>query len=533
MCGILGRIHYSKNEKSSLNHDLIQNRGPDSVNKFSFDNIDLVHTRLAIVNKGNRSDQPIINKNKILICNGEILNFKQIKRLISYNYNTNSDCEAILAVYQKYGTLGFRLLKGFFSFVLLDLDKKKIYLVKDSIGKKPLFYYLGDNEFLFSSNLDAIINNSSDQFKIDKCQKKFFFENGFINPYKTIIDNILTCLPGEIIEFRYDKKRIMKKKIIHKDKYKMFNFNSNENIEKKLFRLIEISVRKRLQDISNPVLLFSGGIDSTFLAILSKKFNQNIRLVTVKNNFFRGELYYVKLFEKLTNYKVHKINVFDFYKIKIINKFIRNLDQPLSVPSYLFLCFFINIIKKNSKIVLTGDGADEVFYGYEKFKNIWDNSSNSNLDKSSFLNLKHNFSLNDYGKQIYDLGLGGHGYIKIDKSFSENQIECRAPFLDFDLVDFVRKIPVTYWKDSLENKSFLKKYLLNIGFSYEYIYRKKKGIIFPFKIFLLVNYFYILIFNLICRKKFGSKIKFFDINYLWKLYVYNKFLNKNNGKIVL
>ena len=535
MCGILGKISWTENRDNfSLNSDLIKNRGPDSTDSYHRNNLKLIHTRLGIINKEKQSNQPLINDNLVLICNGEILNYKQLKKFIKFDYKTNSDCEVISAVYNKFGIKGFRLLKGFFSFVLADFNDNKIFLVKDSIGKKPLFYFNSNKEFIFSSNLDSIVNNSYSKFTLNLEQKSFFFKNGFIDPKKTILNEIHSCQPGDIIEVSLNQNQLHKKKIVHPERYKYFNFSSKKNIEKKILSLLTLSIKRRIDDLKNPILLFSSGIDSTILAIISKNINKTLKLVTVKNNFLKGEGKYVKQFEIKNKIKLKKINIFKFLNFSTVNNHILNLDQPFAAPSYIFLCFFSDIVKNFSNIVITGDGADEVFYGYEKFSKVSSNfSDKKNLNKTSFLNINHNFELNSLGKNIYDTGLAGHGFIKLDKSFSENQIECRAPFLDYDLIYFIRQIPISYWKDSSENKSFLKKFLLSNGFNREYIYRKKKGIVFPFKYFLLINYFRILIYNLINKKKYGFKVKFFDINYLWKLYVFNKFLNKNNGKVFL
>ncbi len=159
--------------------------------------------------------------------------------------------------------------------------------------------------------------------------------------------------------------------------------------------------------------------------------------------------------------------------VKNIDYFISKLDQPLGVISYYYLSALTLQAKSYDNVLLTGDGADEIFYGYRNFSEwIYDNGISNSL-----INCPYKFKLSEWGYYQANTALLGHSFVKVDKATAENQMEARNPFLDKELICFVRQIPKEFWQNK-DIKFILKEYLINKGFSEKFVYRKKLVLLF-------------------------------------------------------
>ena len=532
MCGILGYCSFKSKRFSDLNTKGIKDRGPDNIGKFEDKNVGLYHTRLAIIDNRESSNQPIVNGNYVLICNGEVYNYKKLRREFDYfKFNTNSDCEVIVAVYDKYGIEGFSKLDGMYSFALYDRLNKKLILHKDSVGKKPLYYFYKENEYIiFSSNIIAIKDNSPENFTINWKQIKYYERNKYLHPKTSIYNEIYPLMPGKVIEIDIHTQRM---KLIKIDEKFHFNidFTNDKLIKQKLFKLIKKSIHKRLDGVKTPIILFSGGIDSTIIAYEALKYNTNTKLLSIKQPlFFMNDEPYIKQFEKKMNVRVDFVNIMNFDFVKNIDKFIEKLDQPFGVPAYYYLSQLALKAKSFDNVLFTGDGADEIFFGYKRFED-WIDEKNGT--KETFLNIPLYIKFSKYGFKQANEDLIGHGFIKVDKSTAENQMEARCPFLDKELISFVRQIPSSFWKNK-DIKFILKEYLLNEGFSNKYIYRKKIGFAFPFRYLMIPKYkdmknYIEKNIELLYKLSFDTKVPdYFDLyknfDYYFNIYVLLKFL---------
>jgi len=535
MCGILGFCSKEKNKFKNLNVSGIKDRGPDNIGKYENENIGLYHTRLAIIDNKETSNQPIQNKDYYLICNGEVYNHKELKKELNFNFTTNSDCETIIAVYDKFGIDGFDKLDGMYSFALYDRKRDKLILHKDSVGKKPLFYYLKDDYIIFSSNITAIKENLKEQLSINKEQIEFFLDNKYIEPTKSIYNGILPLLPGEIININISNFNISNHKL--KNEYKFnIDFNNEDEIKNKIFELIQKAIYKRIKDVKTPVILFSGGIDSTIIGYEALKLNKNTKFLSIKQPlpFLNDEPYIIE-FAKKFEVNINYVNIMNCSFVRNIDNFINKLDQPLGVISYYYLSALALQAKSYDNVLLTGDGADEIFYGYSDFDK-WIDEYGIN---KSLINCPYNFQLSKWGYNQVNTALLGHGFVKVDKSTAENQMEARNPFLDKELICFIRKIPKEFWQNK-DIKFILKEYLIDKGFSKGFVYRKKVGFAFPFRYLIIFKYKKIL--NTLIKSK--QLLKEFDIqlenlNYVklyknfdfyFNIYVLVKFLENNVKK---
>ena len=532
MCGILGFASLKRNIFYNLNTKGIENRGPDNIGKFESVNVGLYHSRLAIIDNKESSNQPIINKDYYLVCNGEIYNHKKLRtELQDFDFLTNSDCETIIAAYHKFGVEGFSKLDGMYSFALYDKKRNKLIIHRDSVGKKPLYYFYDKKVFLFSSNITAIQDNIKKKLTIDKSQIDFYLRNSYINPTLSIFKEIKPLLPGQIFEI--DIKTLDVKQFFIKNKFTFdIDFDDFNKVKNHLFYLIKKAIHKRLDGIKTPVILFSGGIDSTIIAFEAIKYNKNTKLLSIKQLFpFLNDEPYVRKFAQKFNISINNLNIMNINFIKNIDKFINKLDQPLGIAAYYYLSQLSLQAKSFDNVLLTGDGADEIFYGYRPFKE-WIDEEGTDL---SLINCKYNFKLSDYGYKQANESLIGHGFVKVDKSTAENQMEARCPFLDRELICFVRQIPKEFWVNK-EIKFILKEYLINEGFDRNYVYRKKIGFAFPFRYVMIPKYKDIIKTikrnrRLLKEYDIIDNPNYFDLykkfNYYFSIYVLTKFLEKN------
>jgi len=207
-------------------------------------------------------------------------------------------------------------------------------------------------------------------------------------------------------------------------------------------------------------------------------------------------------------------------------------DQPLSLYSYYFLSELTRKAKSYDNVLLTGDGADEVFFGYSDFVRWTANGRNN----KSLAGCNFSFNLSEYGIYQGSESLVGHGFVKVDKATSENQMEARCPFLDQELVYFVRAIPKSFWIGK-EVKFLLKRYLLRAGFESSYVFRKKIGFAYPFRYAMVKNYRRIrdyirdneetLSLLGINNESMTYTDIFRNFDTYWKCYILLKYLNNN------
>ena len=418
MCGIFGILNtecsFDVIDKSFLKG---RQRGPETSKLNNvFDKTIFGFNRLAINGLDTISDQPIESNNCYLICNGEIYNYKELIKEIDYKAKTNSDCEIILHLYLKYGiehTLN--MLDGEFAFALLDINNKKLFYSRDPYGVRPLYRFVDTHNFKnvigFASELKSLIG----LFKADSI-------------YKNVIKNVL---PGTYTELNYDSYWSIVKEDIYYHKHPLFNFNdlseSNENILSKLTEYTIDAVKKRVENTERPVAcLLSGGLDSSLVAALASKY-YNGTLETYSIGLEGSEdLKYSQLVADhiKSNHTQIIMSSDDFLNaIPYVIYDIESYDTTTvraSVGNWLIGKY----IRENSeaKVVLNGDGADELMGGYLYMKSAPD-SIEFDKECRRLLTDIHYFDI-----------------LRSDKSISSHGLEPRTPFLDRSLVMFYLSI---------------------------------------------------------------------------------------------
>ncbi len=374
MCGLVGLVDFNnsitKNQIFKMNSELLH-RGPDSNGIWVEKNVGFGHTRLAVIDTNSRSDQPMMLKDKryVIVFNGEIYNFKEIILKLKENGEelvTRSDTEVILKSYKIWGEKCVELFNGMFAFAIWDRKKELLFLARDRLGEKPLFYKNNGDTLIFSSEIHVLVDKLKNS-KINNMKIYEFLENNYISDSKTLFDDIKQLPPGNIMIKKKGEKIKLKKY------WNLIGFFENKiDISQKLAkeRLLELfdnSVKLRMiSDVPLGVFL-SGGIDSAAVAFSMLKRSKNIKIMTVgfDDSSYDESRDAVKTAEFL-GCELQKIYI-ETDQNKIINAINCASKNLLADNSAIPFWLMSREAKKYVKVSLTGDGADEIFAGYETY----------------------------------------------------------------------------------------------------------------------------------------------------------------------
>ena len=391
MCGISGFINFSKNigsddlNKYGLKMSLcLKKRGPDSFGVWSdsMDCIALSHRRLSILDLSKNANQPMTSKNKRykIVFNGEIYNFIEIKKELQnkVNFSTSSDTEVLIESISNWGLVKtLKKVNGMFAFALWDTKKKKLYLVRDRVGIKPLYWYHDNNNFAFGSEVKAINALPWVNLELDKASLASYVRLNYVPAPNSIYKKLFKLMPGSYLEVNYKKQ-------IEFFKYWSVQDCIVDNNQKELNHelLLENALRKSVKNqmISDvPLGVFlSGGIDSSLIATLAQQNSKtkiNTFTIGFKETSYDEGKYAKKISKEIgTN---HNEEYFSYSKLEML---IENLgeiyDEPFSDSSQLPTLVLSEMTRRKVTVALSGDGGDELYAGYyryfmaEKFKNI-------------------------------------------------------------------------------------------------------------------------------------------------------------------
>jgi len=542
MCGFIGFISDINNKqidtiskKFNIYFDRLKERGPDysEVKKIQYKSklIQIGFARLAIQDLEKNSNKIFCDDYSVLLFNGEIYNQQELKKkhLQNEQFSTNTDTEVLFKLFQVKGNLILNDLRGIFSIVYIDLKNEKTLMIRDFTGTKPLYFTRNNKNLFFSSEAWFLYSLSNKE--LDTNSLNYFLNFGFTQEEKTLIKNVYKVIPRNIYEFNLLNNNLTKKKYFDLSKLKSYDFPDIEENK----RLLDETVQKNLVTDTKIGTFLSGGVDSTTISLISKKYNQNIEAITTcflpENKFkkFNVDFEFSKQISKDYNFKlnVHYVeNELDIYNdfLKVTNY----LDEPISNLNFLNTYWQTKLAKENGiKVVLTGDGADELFCGYDRYKsaylanklkllsflskkisrinqlkeneipffyysifknkehkdifNVLDHNDDDNLPD----NIYEGFSSSDKIDYInyFDTRywLTNESNYKLDKCSMINSVEARVPFQDINLINrffFISnklKFKLHNRKFLLKKMNFLPKYILN---------RPKTGWFSPEKIFL-------------------------------------------------
>jgi asparagine synthase (glutamine-hydrolysing) len=377
MCGIAGYLGNKEISSSKILEleSLMHNRGPDSF-RFSRINIKkktlyLFHSRLKIIDLSNKANQPFLYKGYILIFNGEIYNYKEIKEkliLKGYKFYTKSDTEVLLYSYIEFGKECVEYFDGMWSFAIWDPKKKSLFICRDRFGEKPLFFFRNNQELYFGSEVKYIQNllNLNCSVNQNLIKKNLVF--GYKSIHKnneTYFNNIYSLESSSFIDINLNNNFQIKK--YWKPQFRPKFFSSLNEIKEKVYFILKKSLSDRLNSDVPIALSLSGGIDSSVLIGLLKK-SLHCKDLTSFSLIDKGEYNEKDLINKTEKFlKIQnnflKIDYKNFFKN--LTSVIKYQNQPISTITYFAQNSLMKHISElGFKVVLSGTGADELFTGY-------------------------------------------------------------------------------------------------------------------------------------------------------------------------
>jgi len=534
MCGIGGIFNFNNSEINSdiekIIVDKLNHRGPDHSQILNLSkNCTLIHTRLSIIDLDPRSNQPMSTRDgqQHIVFNGEIYNYKEIRNeLIKYGYNfiTEGDTEVLLAGYKIFGDKIVDKLIGQFAFAILDFEKKQIFMVRDRVGIKPLYFSKIENSFLFSSEFNAISASINQKFSPNLSSYVEYLKHLTVTDSNTGNKNINKLLPGQILTINFNGE------ISTKQYWDPFDFEVNQDITEKeainkLKELIESSIEYRKVSDVEVGLYLSGGLDSSLIGSIMSK-NNKIKAFNVdyddKFPGYKGESHEAKYAAEMFGIDLvqKSISFEEFSKILDTYSYIQDdlIGDEVGIPLY-FLAKLVN--QQNLKVVQVGEGADELFFGYNhwlKFVNLYNltpkllSSNKTSIFKthrphllSNILFQRNSFPggaigfndseivnlLNDNMREIYikknyvdnlwdnysnsknfsiikwltlvdlKVRLPELLLMRMDKLSMQSGVEARVPFLDHRIIEFVLSLDDKIIFDKFNTKPLLKKVAKN------------------------------------------------------------------------
>jgi len=378
MCGINGILSFdNEREGSDLSslvenmNDLVSHRGPDDEGVWSniSGNVCLGHRRLSILDLSTNGHQPMTKDGITIVFNGEIYNFEKLKLSIkNYRFVTNTDTELLLALYIEKGKNLLQEIEGMFAFAIWDSHKKGMFLARDRIGKKPLYYNNFDGLFSFSSEVRSLLSLPWQDSKLDEQALNYFLTFGFTPPPLTMFSKIFKLEQGKYLWVDSNGN-------VDESTYWKPLFSQTPGSESGLVNKIRDSIGQsmKLRMVSDtPIGIFlSGGVDSTAVATLMKEeTSEKIKSFSIG---FKGMPDHDETQDARKT--ADRLGFDHFEKIvskndmkSMIKEVIEIFDEPLADPTSIPIYFLTKMAKEEGvKVILTGDGPDELFLGYHRW----------------------------------------------------------------------------------------------------------------------------------------------------------------------
>ena len=373
MCGICGKFSTHEVSLPEIKRmaEVIRHRGPDDEGFYIKPPIGLGHRRLSIIDLDG-GKQPISNEDDTIwiVYNGEIYNFPVLKKELEekgHRFKTHTDTEVIVHLYEEYGERCVEKLSGMFAFALWDEKRQQLFMARDRIGQKPLFYLHRDNEFLFGSEVKSILAANNVRRNINYEAVHHYLSLRFIPAPHTMIEGIKKLPAGHYLVFRNNRVDVQRYwDVDFRRKMRLSEDDLIEGVGGKLFEAVESHL---ISDV--PVGAFlSGGMDtSTVVALMGQIMNQSFQTfaIGVKEQDF-NELPYARMVAEKYHTQ-HVEEVVHANLIKLLPMMIWHLDEP-SDP--IAACMFqaAQLAARHVKVVLGGDGGDELFAGFDRYRGV-------------------------------------------------------------------------------------------------------------------------------------------------------------------
>ncbi len=511
MCAING-FNWENKEYIEKMNQCLKHRGPDGTGVFLNSDISLGHNRLSILDTRSIANQPMKSDDGrfIIVFNGEIYNFNEIKDEMKseYDFVTTGDTEVILAAYKKWGKECVSRFNGMFAFAIWDNLEMSLFIARDPIGIKPLYYYWDGDKFIFSSEIKAILEHPIDR-TLNKEAFAHYMRILYVPEPFTLFNNINKLPPSNYLYLK-DKKMTINKYNPYK------NIENNSINSKELREVIYESVKRQLISDRPLGIYLSGGIDSTTVLQAVSTFRKDIITFSVGFELDKDEQadkFNMDMLLARTTAQIYKTQHNEIFVkkneiIPLLEEAIYHLDEPISNPTIIPMIKLARFAKQRVAVVLGGDGGDELFGGYERYKIsllsvyyqtipkfIREYINSSKLlklntkkgidqfelfmfqkDKELFRVISRDFKLEPskkfFEKKYFDnLNKSGpellmetdqkswlvdESLMRSDKTSMASGLELRVPLLDLELFEYSRKIPLNKKINLFNTKVLLK-----------------------------------------------------------------------------
>lgn len=458
MCGLAGILN-GETDRIHMTMELLRHRGPDFGRVVTIPNGVLGHARLSIIDLSDKGNQPMQSDRYVLTMNGEIYNYKELESYLEVK--GGNDCCVFLNYIERFGVE--KTLKdsnGMFAFGCYDKQTDLLHLAIDRFGQKPLYYYHEDKFFAFASTPNALLW-IKDKWKINQEALNSYWLLGGIMGENSLFDGIKRLNAAELLTFDPKTGKFWK------ERYWEPKFQNPLGIEDLVLDSIK---RVKVSDV--PVYVFlSGGIDSTMVASQCEGMNAI--------HLDGPERKYAEQVAKKYNIKLHVVNPQDCDPVEAMTDYVTKSGEPAMAA--LIPWMVAKETAKFAKCAITANGADELFFGYNRTFQEYTNQHH--LYRCSFFD--------DFG-QIMPFEshskwyCGGQweelmAYVQfdlnqtLDRASMCHSLEVRSPFLDHRLVEMALSIPEHVHRNGYGNKSILKKMLKNMGFDEPFFQRHKVG----------------------------------------------------------
>lgn len=504
MCAINGFNFKDEGLILKMN-EAARHRGPDGTGIFLDGEISLGHNRLSIIDLSNAAAQPMASAdgNLAITFNGEIYNFKELKKELEnfYNFRTSSDTEVVLAAYQKWGADAVQRFNGIFAFAIWDRVRKELFLARDHIGIKPLYYFQGGGKFIFSSEIKAILEHDIAR-KLNREAFNYYLRVLYAPAPHTMFEGIYKFPPAHYGVLRDGRLQMIRYWSIAKVDY--FTDPRGviaENLRKEILQ----SVQRQLVSDRPIGLYLSGGIDSSAVLDAMREARGNIDTFSVgfqlsnksDEEKFNQDFYLARRTAKHYGTRHHEVLLHENEILNFLEKSFFQLDEPIANPTAIPMMKLAEFTKSQGvDVVLSGDGGDELFGGYERYRlsriagffpgavlilpdgirkfarfmfqkdpilrevvndYVWDKNisysffAENYFKKNQFETFEELFMSVDRQSWLVDESL-----MRTDKMAMSAAVEARVPLLDKDLVEFAARIQLKYKVNFRNTKIILK-----------------------------------------------------------------------------
>ncbi len=371
MCGICG-FNWKNKQLITLMTKTIAHRGPDQEGVFCDEDYSLGHRRLSIIDLSEQGRQPMFNEDETicLVFNGEIYNFLDFRKELQakgHVFKGRSDSEVILHGYEEYGADCVKHLRGMFAFAVYDIPQKSLFIARDRIGIKPLYYYHKGGKFIFSSEIKAILEDKNVEREVNLQAMYDYLGFEFVPSPQTMFKDIFKLPAGHYLELKDGNFKITRYWDLEMGGSKrIISFGEAVDRQKEL---LEDAVKSHLMSDVPLGVFLSGGLDSSaIVAMMRKHISGPLKTFTIgyEDKSF-SELDYAAIVAKHCETD-HQVLMLDDIRQEYVEKTLYHLDEPMTDLSTVPLYLLCKQAREQVTVCLSGEGADESYAGYDRFK---------------------------------------------------------------------------------------------------------------------------------------------------------------------